>query len=396
MFADPYFKRYIAYQPLTDLEISPNMGILVMIPAFREPDLLSTLRSLHQCIPAKKLTEVLVVINQPEICDTTSQNMNLTSYEEALHWITKNPHPDIRFMVTPPINLPQKWAGVGLARKKGMDEALWRFNKINQPRGIIVSLDADTLVEPNYLKEIEHHFDMHPDHIGATIEFSHQLDGLSQKEREGILLYEAYLRYYKNALAYTGYPNAIHTIGSAFAVSAKGYLQRGGMTRRKAGEDFYFLQHLTQIGTVGEITNTKVKPSSRVSDRVPFGTGPAMRQWMDGTTDLNYTYNIRAFIDLKQLFDRRLLFYKIDQPRWERLLAELPETVAAFLQSDLFFEQIVELSENCSTETIFGERFFQLFNAFRILKYIHFVHSGYFERRPIIGESKALQMLIGN
>ncbi len=394
MFADHYFKRYNGYQPLIESEMIFNTGIVVMIPAFREPDLLSTLRSLHQCIPARKLTEVLVVINQPERCDSGTKEANLACYEDSVLWMRENPHPGIQFMVTPPINLPQKWAGVGMARKKGMDEALWRFNKFNCPKGIIVSLDADTLVDSNYLVEIEHHFDRHPSHIGATIEFSHQLEALTQKEREGILLYEAYLRYYKLALKYTGYPNAIHTIGSAFAVTAEGYLRRGGMTRRKAGEDFYFLQNLSQIGTVGEIISTKVRPSSRVSDRVPFGTGPAMRQWMEGTTDLNLTYNLQAFIDLKQFFDRRLQCYRMDQTTWQQLLFELPETVGAYLRSEPFFEQLVELSGNCSSEAIFGERFFQLFNAFRILKYINFVHNLYFERRPVKIEQQALRMLI--
>ena len=64
------------------------------------------------------------------------------------------------------------------------------------------------------------------------------------------------------------------TIGSAFAVTANAYIKRGGMTRSQAGEDFYFLQTLAQIGTVGEITTTKVYPSARLSDRIPFGTGP--------------------------------------------------------------------------------------------------------------------------
>ena len=33
--------------------------------------------------------------------------------------------------------------GVGLARKTGMDEAVRRFNAINNPEGIILNLDAD-------------------------------------------------------------------------------------------------------------------------------------------------------------------------------------------------------------------------------------------------------------
>lgn len=380
--------------PLIQHEMTANTGIIVMIPAFREPDLLSTLRSLQRCRPAGIATEVLIVINQPEDCDPLTREINLASYKETSQWITKNQQPGIKFMVTPPLNLPQKWAGVGMARKRGMDEALWRFNQINHPGGIIVSLDADTFVDSNYLTEIEHHFQRNPNHVGATIEFSHQTEGLSSREIEGISLYEAYLRYYKMALKYIGYPNPIHTIGSAFTVTAKGYLQRGGMTRRKAGEDFYFLQHLTQLGTVGEITTTRVHPSARVSDRVPFGTGPAMRQWMDGTSDLNFTYNLQAFEDLKALFDRRIRCYRSDPSGWQKLLSELPETVTLYLESESMYSQLKELGENCSNEAIFSERFFQLFNAFRILKFINFAHGNYYERRPINEEQQTLNKLM--
>ena len=60
------------------------------------------------------------------------------------------------------------------ARKKGMDEAVRRFNFFEKPDGIIVSLDADTLVPQNYLLEIERYFNNNPQKIGATIAFEHQ------------------------------------------------------------------------------------------------------------------------------------------------------------------------------------------------------------------------------
>ena len=41
--------------------------------------------------------------------------------------------------------MPAKDAGVGLARKTGMDEALYRFNMLGKPEGIILSYDADSL-----------------------------------------------------------------------------------------------------------------------------------------------------------------------------------------------------------------------------------------------------------
>ena len=98
------------------------------------------------------------------------------------------------------------------------------------------------------------------------------------KQRLGIQLYEDYLHYYKKALDYAGFPDSIYTIGSAFAVRADAYVKQGGMNRRQAGEDFYFLNKLTKLGKITEINDAYVYPSARVSDRVPFGTGAAMNK----------------------------------------------------------------------------------------------------------------------
>ena len=183
-----------------------------------------------------------------------------------------------------------------------MDEAVFRFNTLGNPKGLIVSLDADTLVAENYFIEIEKHFSKNPENVGATISFQHQTEGLNSKHLEGIQLYEKYLQYYKNAIEFTGYPHSMFTVGSAFVVTAEAYVKRGGMNRRQAGEDFYFLQNLAHLGPIGEISTTTVFPSARLSDRVPFGTGPILQKWMGGAEDLTQTYNFQAFADLKEFF----------------------------------------------------------------------------------------------
>lgn len=381
MFAANYFQKFNDYSPLIDSPIEQDTRLFVMIPCFREPEIIHTLESLSQCDTPPCVVEVFSVINEPEFCDESISSFNNQTYNDIQNWIDKQNNNQIKFFTSPVVKLPQKWAGVGMARKRGMDEGLWRFNQLNNKNGIIVSLDADTLVDKNYLISIFNHFHENPNYVGATISFSHQLEGLSLKQSEGILLYEKYLKYYKQALTFAGYPNALFTIGSAFAVTADAYLRRGGMTRRKAGEDFYFLQTLTQVGKVGEITTTEVHPSARVSNRVPFGTGPAMKHWMENTADLRYTYNIQAFIDLKKFFDIHRRFYKISDTDYHLLIHQLPIPVKSFLEDGCFFNEITQLSTNCSNEEIFSQRFFHLFNAFRILKYINYTHSMYYKKR---------------
>ena len=252
----------------------------------------------------------------------------------------------------------------GLARKIGMDEAIRRFNANNNSKGIILSLDADTLVDKNYFAEVENYFLNQPDAIGANIRFDHIKEGIDLKLKEGIELYEAYMAYYKDAHAYIGFPFAMYTIGSAFAVTADAYVKQGGMVKRVAGEDFYFLNKLTTLGKLGEINSTCVYPSSRVSSRVPFGTGPNMRRWMTNETDLRLTYNLQAFLDLKILFDRKDRLYSISENDFLLLLDELPGVLVEFLKNDQFFKQLNSLNKNCSSIHSFKLRFFSHLQRF--------------------------------
>ena len=60
---------------------------------------------------------------------------------------------------------------------------------------------------------------------GCTIYFEHPIEGdeYPPEVYDAIIQYELYLRYYLQALRYTGYPYATHTVGSCFAVKASVY-----------------------------------------------------------------------------------------------------------------------------------------------------------------------------
>ena len=379
MFADKYLEKNNKH-PLIETPPNANCGIIVVIPCFMEPDILLTLNSILVCDLPEQNVEVIVLINYSEIAESDIKSYNLNTKISVDNWINENESTKINFYAVGPVELPKKWAGVGLARKSGMDEAARRFSLLEKPQGVIVGLDADSLVEKNYFIEIENHFRKHPKDAGATISFKHQTAGQPQKLIEGILLYEKYLTYYKNALEFTGFPHAMFTVGSAFAVTAEAYIKRGGMNRRKAGEDFYFLQNLVQVGNVGEITSTQVFPSARVSDRVPFGTGALMNKWVNGEDDLTKTYNFQAFQDLKLFFNQVERFFKISETEFMLLLSDLPESIRQFVAQDNFWKELSGLNQNCATLTTFQTRFFYQFNAFKILKFLNFAHQNFYEK----------------
>ncbi|PLX87288.1 MAG: hypothetical protein C0618_07295 [Desulfuromonas sp.] len=255
---------------INGLDQSPCLACIV-IPALGESESLPhTLRSL-ETNPQHLLdqTRVLVVVNNrasaaPHIRHDNQATLRLLeSYRHhstlRLHWVDAS---------SSGVELPEK-QGVGLARKIGMDLSLQGLNWDRHP--FIVSLDADTLVTETYLVALFDHFSNKQ--TGAvTIPFRHAPAASPQAEH-AIRRYERYLRSYTLGLAVAGSPYAFISIGSAFACAALDYARAGGMNRRLAGEDFYFLQQVAKTSCVTPLNDTRVMPSARISDRVPFGTG---------------------------------------------------------------------------------------------------------------------------
>ncbi|NIQ95979.1 MAG: hypothetical protein GWN87_18585, partial [Desulfuromonadales bacterium] len=158
---------------------------------------------------------------------------------------------------------------------------------------LLVSLDADTLVDSTYLPAIEKHF-AGSDKGGAVLPFLHRCDG-SCESRSAIETYELYLRAYPLGLHLAGSPYAYPTLGSAMACTAEAYVRAGGMNRRPAGEDFYFLQQLAKTGGVAQLYGTVVRPSARLSARTPFGTGPSMLRLTGGEEGVVAFHDPRVF-----------------------------------------------------------------------------------------------------
>jgi hypothetical protein len=162
---------------------------------------------------------------------------------------------------------------VGLARKIGLDLALRCLDFVSGDP-LLVCLDADTLVQPDYLSAIARHFSC-SSAGGASIPYRHR-SATNTAGQNAIDRYELFLRTYVLGLELAGSPYAFHTVGSAMASRASAYVAAGGMNRRQAGEDFYFLQQVYKSSGVATLSGTVVHPSPRSSHRVPFGTGRAV------------------------------------------------------------------------------------------------------------------------
>ena len=395
------FNRYInlqigLYSGCTD-QPETQASVFVVIPCYDEPEIVSTLESLASCYPPVEPVSVLIVVNDATQSSQIAVSQNIATMELIEEWQSKHPDSFFRVQAIYAHALPQKWAGVGWARKIGMDAAVRQIAKTNQADGIIVSLDADSKVSPNYLQSIEKAFKENPLFNFFTIHFEHPFEnsGLSPTIREGIVRYELHMRYYRNALQWSGFPHAIHTVGSSFALKASAYVKQGGMNRRKAGEDFYFLQKLIMLEDYGNISSAIVYPESRISDRVPFGTGAALKKWVNGSSDLHYTYSLGAFGQLKPLFAHSSEFWSMEKVEIVDFFRNLEPSLQSFCEKSETVAQLWELKANCSTAKVFEKRFFHLLNAFWILKYLNFAHEAFLTRAELKTESVKLLNHLG-
>lgn len=353
---DAYFERFGFCERQIGDAPPRDLGIVVVVPCANEPDLADELESLRACERPDCAVEVLVVLNSSAAASEEVRAQNRVSAEQGQRYA---------HVICMP-GLPPKHAGVGLARKIGMDEALRRLADVgNLWDGIIVNYDADCRCDANYLRAIEGHFAENPETPGCSIYFEHPPGAAD--------LYELHLRYYVQALRHAGHPYAFHTIGSCMAVRAQVYMEQGGMNKRKAGEDFYFLQKVMALGNYMDLLTTRVVPSARESDRVPFGTGKAVGEQLRGKPAL--TYPFEAFLDLKAFFEN---------------VANPPARMREFLQAQDFETKLREIRENTASEQAFRERFFRWFNGFMAMKYIHFARDHYYGARPVAEEARRL------
>jgi hypothetical protein len=259
-----------------------------------------------------------------------------------------------------------------------MDEALRRFLTGGSPSGVIVSLDADCTVDSNYLSEIYRYFSTDKKLVSATVRFHHPTGHLTEEDpvRKAIGLYEEYLYNYQRSLVSAGFPYPYFTIGSAFAVRAATYAQAGGMGKQQGGEDFYFLQKIFPLGKSVFIDTTTVYPAARLSDRVPFGTGPAIAKMI--TEGKLEDYSPEAFQLLKRLFDDLPHFYQATPNDIGNWIGSYPPALHQFLIMDGFVDKMTEINRYTASFPAFKKRFFHYFNAFKIVKYLNFVHPAYF------------------
>ena len=367
-------KKYLNKRGITgpwEIYPPPNQQFnqVIIIPSYGESDYLpQTLSSLEKNDPVLlQDTLVIVVVNHAEDADELFKNDN----EKTLQFLSTANYCFVLGVVdsaTQGMELPNKKAGVGLARKIGMDLAL---PHLRDKSSLLFSTDADTIVDSHYLETVLNYFNQDGVHA-AVVGFCHltpENPDLENKIKE----YEEFLLLTARKIYKAGSPYGYVAMGSTMVCTAEAYMAVGGMPRKKATEDFYFLQELTKFCGVHTIPDILVYPSPRPMSRVYLGTGFRMKQAIKGFDIQHLHYSEHAFYLLQE-------WIKLGTLAWNIRLDEVLEKTASInleLKYFLIQEGIKNIWKNLQSsspsENHFIRQFHRWFDGLKTIRLLrHF------------------------
>jgi len=360
----------------------------VVIPAYQENE--SFISRLIDSPLINKRIILIIIINQPH-SDKDKQpqrrlfeqinkfGQKLWQFDNlTLISISKKPSDILvvnRFSTNKSIDDKQ---GVGLARKIGADIATALIDQGTIKSPWVCSTDADTTLPDNYFSALSEI----PENVSAiTYGFNHSEH--SDQVSAATNLYEKALRYYVSGLKWAGSNYAFHTIGSTLAFRYDYYAMVRGFPKRAAGEDFYLLNKLAKLASIKILDNVTINIQSRLSDRTPFGTGPAVSNILalGDIADYHY-YQPELFLELKfclSAFDE-LWQYNDNLDVWFNKLS----APIQFGLKQLNFQKLVNhLRKQSSSEQQYSQQIYLWFDAFRTLKFIHYLQEHFYPPIPL-------------
>ena len=257
-----------------------------------------------------------------------------------------------------------KKAGVGFARKVLFERILSECDS----KDIIVSLDADTMIKPHYLQSVAEQFERNPETTALSVPYYHPLNGDNETRDKALLRYEIYMRNYAVNLLKINSPYGFTALGSAIAMRADALRKIGNITPLQSGEDFYLVQKFCKMGGLSLFNTECVYPAGRYSDRVPFGTGPAMLQGSLGVWDSYPIYHHSFFKPIHQAYGKLKELY-------ENTLSVEENDFLRFLQKENQKPDIwQDIRKNVSDYQHFVKAFHQKADGLRILQFLRAKH----------------------
>lgn len=331
----------------------------IAIPAMNEKDYL--FRTLD-CIARQQCEypiKVFVCINQPDSWWKDEEKIKICQNNQQTIALLKS-YTGLQIEIIDRSSKGKGWKekknGVGSARKELAQEIL----QTAFDDDILISMDADTIFEMDYCQTILENFRLHPSAVGIAVPYYHKMND-SEIESRAMLRYELYMRNYSLHLLRIGSPYAYTALGSAIVCTIKACKAVGGFDTHTSGEDFYFLQKLAKYGDILQYNSSKVYPATRFSNRVPFGTGPAIYRGSQGDFSSYPIFHYSGFDTIKQVYNQ------ID-----RLFQEDFDNEFLYFLNTIFSSETIwkPLRKNYKTLSLFTKAFHTKADGLRIFQFL--------------------------
>lgn len=422
-FSDQYLSQYaetetIAIANISSEHLKNNLANhTLIIPAFNESDDFLLRLKTH---PVSRCFFILV-INSPDNRTAGNEN-NQRLHQTALNsgeiiWQKENlsliewPQENYVILVdrfSNSLKLPEK-QGVGLARKIACDIAIQLIKNQLLSTRFIHSSDADAFLPDDYFLQTDGIFQnkKQSDQIsGAVYRFEHSKENTVIADATHI--YEQSLHYYVDGLRWANSHYAFHTIGSCLAIFPQYYCQVRGFPKKSGGEDFYLLNKLAKLGNIISLKGQAIHLQARASNRVPFGTGPAVSKIIASQLGDQFpSYDPGIFIELKKLLsDFSRLSQQDDEQDgnsptstsltesdchvWLDSLTPVTRKALVSLAINKLFHHLIH---QCKHDEQRKHHILTWFDAFKTLKFIHFLQEHALPAIPLNQALKKSQAL---
>jgi hypothetical protein len=398
-----YLSKHLIKNYAIEWQRKTAINNVIVIPAIAEYDNIKVLlKSLSENDPAFFPSSlILFVVNNSPVSDDRIKEDNLKSLILLRTIINANDDGGLsREIISSGLQiglvdasskgkeLNTKQAGVGLARKVGMDLSLTIFDYSNGAKKLIICLDADCTVSQTYLTNTINDFNKN-DLSVAVVNFEHPVKG-TDDYNAAIICYEIFLRYYVSGLNFAGSDYAFYSIGSTMLCDHNAYMKIGGMNKRKAAEDFYFLEKLAKNYPINKIYSATVYPSKRSSWRVPFGTGKRVTRFLSRTQDEYLLFDPAVFEVLKEWLEIYNSDAISDPQEILNQAKEIHTELYNFLLQNNYPKQWDKILSNTKSGKQLNHQRNIWFDGFKTLKLIHHLRDTAF---PKINMFDALDML---
>ena len=365
---DKYLKKRAVKGPWKIYNTLPpkKYDIVICIPCYRENDFIfETLESLNNQ-NYKNLSQVLVVVvvNNSDIDDLKVIEDNQITFSKL---ISNNYNYDLGVVdaYSDKLSLRKNEAGVGMARRIGMDLSI----KFLRPSSVMCLLDADTIVSEEYIESILSDYN-YKQWNSCTVSFSHRLNIPETKAH--IIEYEKLLKETSHHMMLSGSPYFPVPLGPTIICTVESYVAVGGMNKKKASEDFYFLQELIKYGNTALISKELVYPSSRISIRAYLGTGVRMRNCISGDLDIDSLYySSNSYSVLKKWISLGSKSYQLSFSDLSKSIDLIHPKLKEFLY-EFDIDSVWDSLHEAPTKDHFTQQFHRWFDAFKTRKLLKY------------------------